>query len=79
MKVGKILAGRDGGKDIPDRRNKERQGTRKVLGVFGEERDVCAGWIQAIGQVAMLAWDHFVGPCNLGKTYILLRWQGAIF
>lgn len=35
MKVGKFLAGRDGGKDIPDIRNKERQGAKKVLDVFG--------------------------------------------
>ena len=35
MKVGKFLAGRDRGKDITDTRNKEKQGTRKVLNVFG--------------------------------------------
>ena len=58
MKVGKFLAGRDRGKDITDIRNKEKQGTRKVLNVFGESWDICAGWMQAMGQEAMVTWDY---------------------
>ena len=38
MKVGEFLAVRGREKDIPDIRNKRRQGARKVLDVFGEHQ-----------------------------------------